>query len=109
MTYLSKTYNRNVVNLVYDIFKAYNRNVVNLVYDIFKAYNRNVVNLVYDIFKAIPGPNFIIKDLPSVLILIITDNILNDLLCCSNKYNRRLCRIIGKLYILLLAFLMNLS
>ena len=44
------------------------------------------------------GPNFIIKDLPSVLILILA---LNDSLCCSNKYNWCLCRFIGKLYILL--------
>ena len=29
------------------------------------------------------GPNFIIKDLPSVLILIIADQTLNDSLCCS--------------------------
>jgi len=34
-----------------------------------------------------PGPNFIIKDLPSVLILMIADQILNDSLCWSNKYN----------------------
>jgi len=26
-------------------------------------------------------------DLPSVLILVIADQILNDSLCCSNKYN----------------------
>jgi len=32
-------------------------------------------------------PNFIFKDLPSVLILIIVYHILNDSLCCSNKYN----------------------
>ena len=34
-----------------------------------------------------PGPNFKLKDLPSVLILIIADQIINDSLCCSNKYN----------------------
>jgi len=34
-----------------------------------------------------PGPNFIFKDLPSVLILIIADIFLNDSLGCSNKYN----------------------
>jgi len=34
-----------------------------------------------------PGSNFIIKVLPSVLILIIADQILNDSLCGSNKYN----------------------
>ena len=45
-----------------------------------------------------PGPNFIIKDLPSVLIQIIADQILNDLLCCSYKYNCCLCRCIGKLF-----------
>jgi len=32
-------------------------------------------------------PNLIIKDLPSVLILIFADQISNDSLCCSNKYN----------------------
>ena len=47
------------------------------------------------------GPNFIIKDLPSVLILIIADQILNDSMCCSNKYKWCLCRFIGKLYIVL--------
>jgi len=31
------------------------------------------------------GPNFIILDLPSLLILIIADQILNDSLCCSNR------------------------
>ena len=54
------------------------------------------------------GPNFIIKDLPSVLILIIADQILNDSLCCSNTYNWCLCRFMGKLYILLLTFLITL-
>ena len=34
-----------------------------------------------------PWPNFIIKDLRSVLILIIADQLLNDSLCCSYKYN----------------------
>jgi len=38
-------------------------------------------------FSEAPGPNFIIKDLTSVLILIIADQILNESLCCSNKYN----------------------
>ena len=33
------------------------------------------------------GLDFIIRDLPSVLILIIADQILNDSLCCSYKYN----------------------
>ena len=32
-----------------------------------------------------PGPNFTIKDVPSVLILIIADQMLNDSLCCSSK------------------------
>jgi len=32
-------------------------------------------------------PNFIIQDLLIVLILIIADQLLNDSLCCSNKYN----------------------
>ena len=44
------------------------------------------------------GPNCIIKDLPSVLILIIAHQTLNDSLCCSNKYNWCFCRFIGKLY-----------
>jgi len=34
-----------------------------------------------------PGMDFIIKDLPSVLILIFAALILNNLLCCSNKYD----------------------
>jgi len=42
----------------------------------------------------VPGPNIIIKDLPSVLIRIIADQILNDSLCWSNKYNWCLCRFI---------------
>jgi len=42
----------------------------------------------------------LVSNLPSVLILIIADQILNDSMCCSNKYNC-LCRFIGKLYILL--------
>jgi len=45
----------------------------------------------------------------SELILIIADQILNDSLCCSYKYNWCLCRFIGKLYILLLTFLIYLS
>jgi len=41
-----------------------------------------------EILKIIkPGLDFISKDLPSVLVLIIADQILNDLLCCSHKYN----------------------
>ena len=56
----------------------------------------------------ITGPNFIVK-LPSVLILIIADHFLNESLCCSNQYNCCLCTCIGKLYILLLKFLINLS
>jgi len=54
------------------------------------------------------GPDFIIKDLPSVLIQIIADQLLNDSLCCSNKYNWCLCRFIGKLYILLQTILIKL-
>ena len=54
-------------------------------------------------------PNFTIKDLPSVLIIIISDQILNDSLCCLNKYNWCLCRFIGKLYILLWTLLEILS
>jgi len=39
------------------------------------------------IMKLSHVPYFIIKDLPLMLILIITDQILKDSLCCSNKYN----------------------
>ena len=59
--------------------------------------------------KQPPGPNFIIKDLPSVVILKITDNGLKHSLCCFNKYNWCLCTCISKLYILLLTCLINLS
>jgi len=38
---------------------------------------------------------------PSALILIIADQLLNDSLYCSNKYNGCICEFIGKLYILL--------
>jgi len=38
-------------------------------------------------FFELKGTNFIIKDLPSVLILIIADQRLNDSLCWSDKYN----------------------
>ena len=56
------------------------------------------------------GLDFIIKDLPSVLILRITANqILINLLCCSYKYNWCLCRFINKLYILLWTLLEILS
>ena len=55
------------------------------------------------------GLDFLIKDLPSVLILTIADQIVNDSLCCSYTYNCCLCRVIGKLYILLLTFLIDLS
>jgi len=44
-----------------------------------------------------------------VLILIVADQILNDSLCCSYTYNLSLCRLLGKLDILLLIFLINLS
>ena len=45
----------------------------------------------------------------SFISLIIADQILNDLLCCSYKYNLCLCRSIGQLYILLITFLINFS
>ena len=48
------------------------------------------------------GPNSIIIDLPSVLILIIADQLLNNSLCCSNKYK------IDKLSILLSTILIKL-
>ena len=54
------------------------------------------------------GSNFIIKNLPSVLILIIADQLLNYSLCCSNKYNWYLTRFIRKLYILPYTFLITL-
>ena len=50
----------------------------------------DVFGLFYQIIDnsdTLTGPNFIIKDLPSVLILIIADQRFNDSLCCSNKYN----------------------
>ena len=50
---------------------------------------------------------FIIKDLPSALILIIADQWLNDSLCCSNKSNWCVCIFLCKLYILRLTFLIN--
>ena len=50
---------------------------------------------------------FQIKDLPSVLILIIADQILNDSQCCSYKYKWCVCRFIDKLYILHLTLLIN--
>ena len=59
--------------------------------------------------KQPPGPNFIIKDLPSVVILKITGHGLKHSLCCFNKYNWCLCTCISKLYILLLTCLINLS
>jgi len=40
------------------------------------------------------GLNFTINYLPSVLILIIADHILNDLLCCFDKYNLCLHRLL---------------
>jgi len=44
--------------------------------------------------KLVPGLDVIINDLLSVLILIIADQIVNDLLWCSYKYNWCLCRFI---------------
>jgi len=41
-----------------------------------------------------PGVDYIFKDLPPVLILIVADQILNESKCCSNKYNWCLCRFI---------------
>ena len=54
-----------------------------------KRLKRSVLFLVFSIldFLTRPGPNFIIKDLPSVLILIIAEKTSNDSLCCCNKYN----------------------
>ena len=57
------------------------------------------------IYKRTPGPTIITKDLPSLLILIIADQMLIDSLSCSNKSNWCSCRFIGKLCILLLVFL----
>ena len=44
---------------------------------------------VYDnlVIGSSSGPSFIVKDLPSVLILVLTEQMLNDSLCYSNKYN----------------------
>ena len=42
-----------------------------------------------------------------MLIIIIADQLLNDLLSCSYKSNWCSCILIGKLYILFLAFLIN--
>jgi len=53
--------------------------------------------------------DFIIKDLPSVLIFIIPDQIVHESLRCSCKYNCYLCRFIDKLYSPLLTILINLS
>ena len=58
-------------------------------------------SLEIGLYQLGPRHNFIIEDLPSVLILIISDQILNYSRCCSNKYNGCLCRFIGKLYVLL--------
>ena len=57
------------------------------------------------------GLDFIIKDLPTVLIILFANQKLKKLLCCSYKYNWYLCRLIGKLqvYFLLLTFLIHLS
>ena len=55
-----------------------------------------------------PGLDFITMDfLPSVLVLINANQILNESQSSSNKYISCLCRFIGKLYILLLTFLVN--
>ena len=56
-----------------------------------------------------PGLDFIIKDLPSVLILIIADQRLNESRCCCNKFQGCQCRYIDKQYILLLLLLKYLS
>ena len=53
--------------------------------------------------------DFIIEDLPSVLILIISKQVLNESLCRSYKFNWCVCRCIGKLWILTVTFLINLS
>ena len=42
-----------------------------------------------------PGLSFIITDLPSVFVLIITDLILNDSLCCSYTFSWCFCRFKG--------------
>ena len=47
---------------------------------------------IYICLSSYTGPNFIINDLPSMLILIIADQISYNSLCCSNKYNCFLCR-----------------
>ena len=57
----------------------------------------------------LPGFNFIIKEWPSVLILFLANQIINDSLYRSYKFIWCLCRFIGKLYILLLTILINSS
>jgi len=45
------------------------------------------LNVLTIVRVRVSGPNFIILTLPSVLILVNADPMLNDSLCCSNKYN----------------------
>ena len=60
------------------------------------------------IFTKFSRLDFIIKDLPLIFILVIANQILNDSLSCSYKYDCWLCRFICQLYILLWIFLINL-
>ena len=56
---------------------------------------------------SIPGMDFIIKNLHSVFILIITDHSLKDSSYTCKQLLLYKCRFIGKLYVLLLTFLIN--
>ena len=71
--------------------------------------DNTIQSLMTSLNKLKPGPNFIFKDLPSVLILIIADQIPYDSMCCANKYNICLFTCIGKLEILLSTFLIIFS
>ena len=71
---------------------------------IYFALNRNGITATY----WCPGLDFIINDLPSVLMQIFADQILNDLLHCSYEYNW-CCRFKGILSGLILTFLINVS
>ena len=59
--------------------------------------------------RSLSGLDFITKDLPSVLIQIIADQLLNDSLFCSYTYNEHYSRLSIILWFLLLTFLIKLS
>ena len=96
MYYVSISYNGGVSSVILIVY--FDRSMIKLFY-------HWSVYLTQEYFI---GLEFIIKDLPSVLILIIADRMLNDSLCYSYKYNWFVCRFIDKLYILFWTFLINL-